>query len=623
MGGGMGLGHTSNRGTEASHMGADLAFVEFGTGLSAVDVVAGGRGGVGVGTVTCALFTTHVVKCWGEGADASLGRGDLTDIDTPEELGDNLDPIDLGDLGGSYPVDLSISFSKGHVCAVLNDGRMKCWGTNGYGQLGVGDNQRRGDALDEMGDSLPFVQTIANEFVVQVATTTSSTCALLASGVVKCWGLNENAQLGHGHPVISGNEYVGDEPHDYALGGIQDTLLGSSYTTTVAVQGQTRLDVGGLTGTWTRITVAYESSNQTMSIYQDGVQLADATIDMSQYVSSTRLSYALGGPLNGSATYGFSGDLDEIKLWGSALSNDPLAPLSPSGGTPIVDYVAYIGDDQKMNRLSDDATHLLQVPSDEHPEWATSNPDGLQFLYVDAPTLYDETGNRILYDVSADVPPASGNFMLQPGAEGTYVDVKTVGGESLIIGFSHWMRSDFGSGADTLGVFVGNSFSDLELSYTTISAEEEWTEQGFVYDVPVGVTSVRILFKPLVAEGGDFSSGNLIDRITVKPVPIRDSNGDGVFDVHTRDSDGDGAPDDMDYIQSASGAYIWASDLPVGQLADAKGALLNNAALGASTSGSLDTFNITKLSFPDSLSTGLQHSCVLEGNGSVLCWGKG
>ena len=335
------------------------------------------------------------------------------------------------------------------------------------------------------------------------------------------------------------------------------------------------------------------------------------------------MSYTLGGSLNGSLTYDFSGNLDETKFWDSALSNDPLAPLSPSGSTPIVDYVASVGDGHQMNRLSDDVTHLLQVPSEEHPEWNAIDSEGIKFLYVQTPTLYDDTGARILYDVSADTPPSSGNFMLQPGLEGTYVDIKTVGGESLIIGFSHWMRADFGSGEDTLGVFVGNPWSNLGLAYTTLSAEEEWTEQGFVYDVPQGMTSVRILFKPLVAEGGDFTSGNFIDRVTVKPVPIRDSNGDGVFDVHTHDSDGDGAPDDTDYIQSASGAYIWAADLPAAQLAEANSALLNSAALGASTSGSLDVFNITESSFPDSLSTGWQHTCVLYGDGRVLCWGKG
>merc|ERR1719474_2291132 len=34
---------------------------------------------------------------------------------------------------------------------------VKCWGLNGYGQLGYGDTNKRGDAAGEMGDSLEFI----------------------------------------------------------------------------------------------------------------------------------------------------------------------------------------------------------------------------------------------------------------------------------------------------------------------------------------------------------------------------------------------------------------------------------------------------------------------------------
>jgi E3 ubiquitin-protein ligase HERC3 len=40
---------------------------------------------------------------------------------------------------------------------ILDDGQLKCFGYNGFGQLGQGDTINRGDGPGEMGDSLAAV----------------------------------------------------------------------------------------------------------------------------------------------------------------------------------------------------------------------------------------------------------------------------------------------------------------------------------------------------------------------------------------------------------------------------------------------------------------------------------
>jgi len=51
-----------------------------------------------------------------------------------------------------------IATSTYHSCAIFTSGRMKCWGYNELGQLGVGrDDWALGEEVGEMGDALPYV----------------------------------------------------------------------------------------------------------------------------------------------------------------------------------------------------------------------------------------------------------------------------------------------------------------------------------------------------------------------------------------------------------------------------------------------------------------------------------
>lgn len=53
-----------------------------------------------------------------------------------------------------------------------------------------------GDDPEEMGDALPTVNLGTSETAVEVTTASQHTCALLASGGVKCWGRGFYGNLG-------------------------------------------------------------------------------------------------------------------------------------------------------------------------------------------------------------------------------------------------------------------------------------------------------------------------------------------------------------------------------------------------------------------------------------------
>ncbi|AKU95526.1 BNR repeat domain protein [Labilithrix luteola] len=75
--------------------------------------------------------------------------------------------------------------------ALLSTGRLFRWGLNSSGTLGV-------DPSTEARANYPREVTGLGGQVVSFATMRSSTCALLVSGEIKCWGANGNGELGRG-----------------------------------------------------------------------------------------------------------------------------------------------------------------------------------------------------------------------------------------------------------------------------------------------------------------------------------------------------------------------------------------------------------------------------------------
>ncbi len=110
-----------------------------------------------------------------------------------------------------------------HACALLEDGRVKCWGRNDLGQLGIGDTESRGDEASELGKALPSVDFGAGEYAVEIAAGTAHTCARLASGAVRCWGDN-----GYGRVSPATTPSLGSNQGDVANASLHFNLNSES-----------------------------------------------------------------------------------------------------------------------------------------------------------------------------------------------------------------------------------------------------------------------------------------------------------------------------------------------------------------------------------------------------------
>jgi alpha-tubulin suppressor-like RCC1 family protein len=193
--GNLGLGDTNKRGDQPNEMGVNLPEVDLGTGRTAVTLAGGGEH-------NCAILDDTTVKCWGYNSAGQLGLGFVASRGNgPGQMGDALPTVDLGTGRTAVQLDGGAE----HTCAVLDNGALKCWGANDFGQLGLGDTAYRGDGPGEMGDALPAVDLGPGRTALQVSAGGFHTCALLDNLTVKCWGRNDRGQLGLGDTANRGD----------------------------------------------------------------------------------------------------------------------------------------------------------------------------------------------------------------------------------------------------------------------------------------------------------------------------------------------------------------------------------------------------------------------------------
>jgi alpha-tubulin suppressor-like RCC1 family protein len=145
------------------------------------------------------LLPNGTFECWGWNDYGQLGDGSkLTRGNRPGQLAELL-PVELASI-------VEVRSGWGWKCALLVDRALKCWGVNQAGQLGRGDNERRGDDPGEMGDALPAVDLGRGRSVVDVDVGDFQGCALLDDGSVKCWGSGIHGGLGTGDTEDRGND---------------------------------------------------------------------------------------------------------------------------------------------------------------------------------------------------------------------------------------------------------------------------------------------------------------------------------------------------------------------------------------------------------------------------------
>jgi alpha-tubulin suppressor-like RCC1 family protein len=169
---------------------------------------------------SCVLLTDDSVKCWGSNDDKALGypaAGVIGAVDTPADWG----PVQVTTKAGVKVVQLACG--REHTCALLSDQSVTCWGRSSHGQLGYGNRETIGD--DETPSSAGPV-SVTNEPGISVTSLTArafQTCALLSNGRLKCWGRGSDGALGDGRGEDLGDDELPSDVADVLPGN--DTTL--------------------------------------------------------------------------------------------------------------------------------------------------------------------------------------------------------------------------------------------------------------------------------------------------------------------------------------------------------------------------------------------------------------
>lgn len=141
-------------------------------GRSAVAIAAASGHG-------CVILDDGSVACWGTDSNGELGD-DATLADQPTPV---LAALPTGRTA------TAISTGPGHSCAILDDGSVSCWGSDGNGRLG--DDPTLASRPTPVPVALPAGRT-----ATAISAGGDFTCAILDDGTARCWGRDNRGQLG-------------------------------------------------------------------------------------------------------------------------------------------------------------------------------------------------------------------------------------------------------------------------------------------------------------------------------------------------------------------------------------------------------------------------------------------
>ena len=139
----------------------------------------------------CAIASNDLAYCWGSNTNGQLGIGSSINQDVPKQ-------VKIGTGGSEIPAGSRIDQIAGgekFACAIASNNLAYCWGSNAYGQLGIGStadqNVPKQVKIGTSGSEIP-----SGTKITKISVGTSHVCVTASDNNAYCWGSNTSGQLG-------------------------------------------------------------------------------------------------------------------------------------------------------------------------------------------------------------------------------------------------------------------------------------------------------------------------------------------------------------------------------------------------------------------------------------------
>jgi alpha-tubulin suppressor-like RCC1 family protein len=138
------------------------------------------------GYLACAIDMSSGAWCWGYGNYGALGNGYTTNSSYAKKV--------VTTVGGTtqFTGVSQMAVVQDHACALKTDGTVWCWGSNGYGQLGIGSTSSTPYTVPQQ------VTALGSGAITQVMVQQNMSCAVDNAHNVWCWGYNYYGEVGIG-----------------------------------------------------------------------------------------------------------------------------------------------------------------------------------------------------------------------------------------------------------------------------------------------------------------------------------------------------------------------------------------------------------------------------------------
>ena len=588
------------------------------------------------GEHTCAVTSSEEVLCWGYGSGGRLGNDDNASAPSPVKvLFDSDGQGTMKPLGGV----IQVSAGSEHTCAIVvgvieeepeeeseeevvaaasddsENGevqRVFCWGSEANGRLG--NNSSSGSS--SVAVSVVFDKESDNVLVPLVGVTQVSvggqhTCALTDGGEVLCWGAGANGRLGNVDSVdaltyVEVSGIGGDEDSkvlEVSLGEDHSCALrnnGSSICWGKGDSGQLGLGNDELT---TNVPT------EVVAILRNFSGVLGVSVGESHSCAWTEAEQAFCW---GDGADGRLGNNGEVGL------DIPTMVLSDGAGEPLSNVIS----------MSLGSSHSCAVVGRIREE-------GMAFCWgegTDGRLGLGSTQKKLLpkrvvaVGESSGGDPLMGVSEVSAGKDHTCALLGGEAGQGVVCwgkGTSGQLGHGLTTGSNTpVGVLAPGETASGGLLLTDVRqvligdshscALVDELEEGGNGELPGG----RVLC------WGDHTNGRLgdVDVTAASAFPLRVSNEQSTAWMYGATDLSVGASHSC-AVQASATVSCWGNDGGDGRLGDAKGVWSAQPVVVLDVGGSAD--DDSSLGAITQVRSGEAHTCALNDNGAVFCWGTG